>query len=133
MDTKLKSDLESSDLETIIKNLTDLKGLVERQEQHIEDLQAKLEKSEGVLTVAALIEKHDVFVKQAEAEGLSFQDWVVRILHVACQPTNALPIHPEIYRDLKVLADGKGISMREFGEGEDISSVLNEALANYRL
>lgn len=128
MDTKLASEFEN--LEAFLNTL---KNLVEQQEQHIEQLQDKIGKSEELLKVAALIEKHDVFVKQAEAEGVSLQEWMVKTLHAACQPTNALPIHPEIYRDLKVLADGKGISMREFGEGQDISSVLNEALANYRL
>lgn len=128
MDTKFTSDLEK--LEALLK---DILATADRQAQHIADLEKRTEAAEALLEDVALVEKYEMFREKAKAEGVLLQEWILKTLHTACQSTVDLPIHPEIYRRLKVLAEGKGISMREFGEGDDISSVLDEALSNSRL
>ena len=128
MDTKFTSDLEK--LQELIGSIL---ATANRQAHHIEDLEKRAELAESLLEDVAFVEKYATFREQAKAEGLSLQEWIIETLHAACQPTADLPIHPEIYRRLKDIADGKGISMRDFGEGDDISSVLDEALSNYRL
>lgn len=123
----------ASDLEGIIAKLQDVQREQGELEAQIEVWKARAEKAELLLEGVDYLSTVAKITEAAVNARMTAREWVIQQILLATQPKTELPIDPELYREIAELAQGRSLSVREFCNTPEFSSVLKEAIDNRQI
>ena len=81
--------------------------------------------------LAQNLQQFDLFLDAAEKSGLSLREWMFEVLTAAADKTSSsITINHEIFDRIKLLAQGRGISLDQVTAGQVMSQYLRDGLDN---
>lgn len=84
--------------------------------------------------LAQNLQQFDLFVDAAELSGLSLREWMFEVLTDAADKNSTyISINREIFDRMKLLAQGRGVSIDHLTTSQSMTAVLRNALDNHSL